>query len=172
MSDSFAISWTVAHQALLSMEFPRQEYCSGLSPPSPGDLPDSGIEPTSSALQELIWLCQSGSNPLSPKTAHFSAKRTPHPHPTVAPLPPEYWLNQLNDLKWEKTGRFSEDIKRMWVLLSVSWTPSRRAPMSCWHGWPMRTPLASCPSPTHPLTLWPALWACSWWWQQWAMANG
>ena len=41
--------WTVAHQAPLSMEFPRQEYWSGLPFPSPGDLPDPGIEPTSLA---------------------------------------------------------------------------------------------------------------------------
>ena len=33
------------------MEFSRQEYWSGLPFPSPGDLPDSGIEPGSSALQ-------------------------------------------------------------------------------------------------------------------------
>ena len=35
----------VAHQALLSMGFPRQEYWNGLTFPSPGDLPDPGIEP-------------------------------------------------------------------------------------------------------------------------------
>ena len=40
-----------AHQALLSMELSRQEYCSGLPFPSPGDLPDIGIEPGSPALQ-------------------------------------------------------------------------------------------------------------------------
>ena len=39
------------HQAPLSMRFPRQEYWSGLPFPSPGDLSDSGIEPTSPALQ-------------------------------------------------------------------------------------------------------------------------
>ena len=39
--------WTVAHQASLSMEFFRQEYWSGLPFPSPGDLPDPGIEPVS-----------------------------------------------------------------------------------------------------------------------------
>ena len=39
--------WTVAHQAPLSMGFSRQEYCSGLPCPSPGDLPDPGIEPVS-----------------------------------------------------------------------------------------------------------------------------
>ena len=38
---------TVACQALLSMEFPRQEYWRGLQCPPPGDLPDPGIEPES-----------------------------------------------------------------------------------------------------------------------------
>ena len=36
-----------AHQGPLSMGFSRQEYCSGLPLPSPGDLPDPGIEPVS-----------------------------------------------------------------------------------------------------------------------------
>ena len=39
--------WTIAHQAPLTMRFPRQEYCSWLPFPSPGDLPDPGIEPES-----------------------------------------------------------------------------------------------------------------------------
>ena len=43
--------WTVAHQAPLSMGFSRQEYWSELPRPSPGDLPDPGIEPRSLALQ-------------------------------------------------------------------------------------------------------------------------
>ena len=51
MSDSLATPWSVAHQAPLSTGFPRQEYWSGLPFPSPGDLPDSGIKPTSPALQ-------------------------------------------------------------------------------------------------------------------------
>ena len=42
--------WAVARQAPLSMEFSRQEYWSGLSFPSPGDLPDPGIKPRSPAL--------------------------------------------------------------------------------------------------------------------------
>ena len=37
-------AWTVAHQALLSMEFSRQEYWSGLPFASPEGLPDPGIE--------------------------------------------------------------------------------------------------------------------------------
>ena len=47
----FATPWTVAHQAPPSMEFSRQEYWSGLPFPSPGDLPDPGIEPGSLTLQ-------------------------------------------------------------------------------------------------------------------------
>ena len=39
--------WTVAHQAPLSMGFSRQEYWSGVPFLTPGDLPDSGIEPAS-----------------------------------------------------------------------------------------------------------------------------
>ena len=47
----FATPWSVAHQAALSMGFPRWEYWSGLPCPPPGDLPDPGIEPLSPALQ-------------------------------------------------------------------------------------------------------------------------
>ena len=43
--------WTITHQAPLSMGFSRQEYWSGLLFPSPGNLPDPGIEPGSPALQ-------------------------------------------------------------------------------------------------------------------------
>ena len=42
---------TVAHQTTLSMGYSRQEYWSELLFPSPGDLPDLGIEPSSPALQ-------------------------------------------------------------------------------------------------------------------------
>ena len=47
----FATPWTVARQAPLSMGFSRQGYWSGLPFPSPGDLPNPGIEPGSPALQ-------------------------------------------------------------------------------------------------------------------------
>ena len=49
----FATPWTVAYQAPPSMVFSRQEYWSGLPFPSPGDLPDAGIEPRSPAF--TIW---------------------------------------------------------------------------------------------------------------------
>ena len=47
----FATGWTVALQAPPSMGFSRQEYWSGSLFPSPGDLPDPGIEPRSAALE-------------------------------------------------------------------------------------------------------------------------
>ena len=47
----FVSPWNVAHQTPLSMEFSRQEHCSGLQFPSPDDLSDTGIEPGSLTLQ-------------------------------------------------------------------------------------------------------------------------
>ena len=45
----FVTSWMVTHQAPVSVGFPRQEYWSELPFPSPGDLPNPGIDPTSLA---------------------------------------------------------------------------------------------------------------------------
>ena len=59
----FATTWTVAHQAPLSMGFSRQEYWSGLPFPSLGDLPKPGIKPRSPALQADALT----SGPLTPK---------------------------------------------------------------------------------------------------------
>ena len=47
----FTTPWTVAYQAPPAMGFSRQEFWSGLPFPSPGDLPDPGIEPRSPAFQ-------------------------------------------------------------------------------------------------------------------------
>ena len=51
------------YQAPLSMEFSRQEYWSGLPFPSPGDLPDPGIEPGSPALRAVALSSKSPGNP-------------------------------------------------------------------------------------------------------------
>ena len=48
---TLATAWTVAHQAPLSMGFSRQEYWRGLPFPSPGDLPNPGLEPEFPELQ-------------------------------------------------------------------------------------------------------------------------
>ena len=66
-----ATLWTVACQAPLSMEFSRQEYRSGLPFPSPGDLPDPGIEPVSLASPTLIG----GFLPLAPEFFRNNIKK-------------------------------------------------------------------------------------------------
>ena len=64
----FATPWTVAYQAPLSMGFSRQEYWSGLPFPSPGDLPDPGIEPWSPAFQEDTLISE-------PRGTHLKSER-------------------------------------------------------------------------------------------------
>ena len=59
----FVTPWTVACQAPLSMGFSRQEYWSGLPFPSPGDLPNPGIEPGSPALQAGALSSEPPGNP-------------------------------------------------------------------------------------------------------------
>ena len=51
---TLATPWTVARQPPLPMEFSRQEYWNGLPFPSPGDLPEPGMEPESPALQAVF----------------------------------------------------------------------------------------------------------------------
>ena len=57
------IPWTVAHQTPLPMGFPRQEYWSGLPFPSPGDLPNPGIKPTSPALASRFFTTEQPGKP-------------------------------------------------------------------------------------------------------------
>ena len=54
----FATPWTIAHQALLSVGFSRQEYWSRLAFPSARDLPDPGIEPGSPGLGLIAPFCR------------------------------------------------------------------------------------------------------------------
>ena len=61
---TLATPWPVARQAPLSMGFPRQEYWSGLPFPSPGDLPDPGMELRSPALEADSLLTEAPGKPL------------------------------------------------------------------------------------------------------------
>ena len=60
----FATLWTMALQAPLSLKFFRQEYWSGLPFPTPGDLPDPGIEPASPALAGKSFTTEPPGKPL------------------------------------------------------------------------------------------------------------
>ena len=59
----FVTPWTIAYQAPLPTEFPRQEYWSGLPFPSPGDLPNPGIEPSSPALSGGFFTTEPSGKP-------------------------------------------------------------------------------------------------------------
>jgi hypothetical protein len=70
MSSSFVTPWTVAHQVLLSMRFPRQEYWRGLLFPSLGNLLDPGMEPAFPALAGRFFTTDPpGKQPVGPLKA-------------------------------------------------------------------------------------------------------
>ena len=71
MSNSFVSLWILAHQTPLSMGFPRQEYWNGLLFPSPGDLPNPGIEPespVSPALADGVFMTEPLGKPMAEYT--------------------------------------------------------------------------------------------------------
>jgi len=64
MSNCFVAPWSVACQAPLTMGFFKQEYWSGLPFPSPEDLPDPGIKPTSPALAGGFFTAEPPGKPM------------------------------------------------------------------------------------------------------------
>ena len=60
----------------LSIGFPKQEYCSGLPFPSPGDLPDPGIEPASSGLAGRFFLLSHQGSPLLTITLYYNGDQS------------------------------------------------------------------------------------------------
>ena len=64
----FATPWTIARQPPLSVGFPREEYWSGLPFPTPGDLPDPGIEPESLVSLALAGGFFTTESPENPRT--------------------------------------------------------------------------------------------------------
>ena len=71
----FATPWTLAYQDPQSMGFSRQEYWSGLPFPSPGDIPDQGIEPGSPALQADALPSEPPGSPALSKRSSFWKSR-------------------------------------------------------------------------------------------------
>ena len=100
----FATPWTVAYQASPSMGFSRQECWSGLPFPSPGDLPDPGIEPGSPALQADALLSE------------------PPGKPSLYPKHPSKEKNKTKQNKVKSLSRSQ--------LLATPWTGAYQAPPS------------------------------------------
>ena len=72
MSNSFVTPWAIAHQAPLSMGFPRQEYWSALPFPSPGDLPGPGIKSVSPAFRVALCLTEPPGNFVLQSLSYFT----------------------------------------------------------------------------------------------------
>ena len=85
--------WTVAHQAPLSMGFPRQEYWSGLPFPSPRDLPHPGIEIESPALADSFLTTESSG---TPQWRHYQM-------PKVQGALPEPKLRTCHERNWNQS---------------------------------------------------------------------
>ena len=153
----FATPWTAAYQAPLSMEFPRQEYWSGLPFPPPGDLPDQGIKPASPAMAD---------EPLSlhqfdfflPTTTTKSLQSCPtlcdpiDGSPTGSPIP---GILQARTLEWvaisfSNASKWKVEVKSLSRirLLATPWTVAYQAPPSMgfsrqkyWSGMPLLSSL-------------------------------
>ena len=92
---TLATPWTVAYEVLSPMEFSWQEYWSGLPFPSPGDLPDPGIEPWFPTLQAKDFTTWATGSRAKWKRRTFRSKTTMNfkMATTIA-----IWIEQCRDL--------------------------------------------------------------------------
>ena len=116
MSDTFLTPWIVACQALLSMEFSRQEYWNGLPFSTPGDLPDPGTEPTS-LVASLV---------LAGRFFTFSATRE-----ALIYLSPLKWQFTATGCKW--TEATSADASGMYRVPLPQGPHAQLATCNAWH---------------------------------------
>ena len=80
------------------MEFSRKEYWSGLPYPSQGDLPDTGIKPSSPALQVDTLSSEPLTLELTPTHVHQIGDDIQLSHPLLSPLPRAFNLSQHQGL--------------------------------------------------------------------------
>ena len=113
---------TVVHQAPLSIGFSRKGYWSGMSFPSPGDLPKQGIEPTS---------------PVSPALAsglfyQLSHLGSPNPYPEVKLLVTQSCLTLCDSMDYTPPGSLSMEFSRQeyWSVLPFP-SPGDQIQVSC-----------------------------------------
>ena len=113
------------------MGFPRQEYCNGLPFPTPRDLPNPGIKPTTPALEDGLFAAE----PLG-KPIYVNPKLTIYHYP----LPPEKRFSVVGGGNWVWAGL-------KWTLPDIRW-----APEECWEyttlftgSWRGQADSSSCP---------------------------
>ena len=101
----FAIPWTVAYQAPPSMEFSKQESWKRLLFPSPGDLPNPGIESRSPALQADSLLSELPGSPLITEVWRMDWRREKSGKSLTEQARDNKALNQVGQQQWEFKGR-------------------------------------------------------------------
>ena len=83
----FVIPWTVAHQALLSLEFSRPAYCSGFSHPPPGIFPTQGLNPDLLHCRQILYCLSHQGSSLNFWALSSASATTPGPgQPAASPL--------------------------------------------------------------------------------------
>ena len=158
----FATLWTVANQASLSREFSRQEYWSGLPCSPPGDLPDTGIEPSLLRLSVLAngFFLTTTATWKAPSYHAAAAAKSRQSCPTLCdPIdvsPPGSsvpgilqartlgWgaISFSNAWKWK--GKV-KSLSRVWLLVTP-WTAAYQAPLSM--GFPRQEYWSGVPWPS------------------------
>ena len=107
---------TVARQAPLSMGISRQEYWQGLPFPSPGNLPNPGIKPTSPESPALAGRFFTAEPPRKPHS-----KLTPNPHSTPTSLPSLWgWFGLGGFDHWPKLDTTSPSVRNIGKGLNKS----------------------------------------------------
>ena len=133
----FVTPWTVAYQAPQSMKFSRQEYWSGLLFPSPGDLPNPGIEPGSPTLQTDALSSEPPGNAAADAKSLQSCPTLCDPIDYSPPGSPVPGILQARTLEWVAIS-FSNAWKWKVKVKSLSrvrlpatpWTATYQAPPS------------------------------------------
>ena len=157
-------TWTVAHQALLSVGFSRQAYWSRYPFPSPGDLPDPGIEPASPALAGRYFTTEPSGKPIE-----FIAYVNHHPTFTIVH---EIWMHVKVEFKTAphlrtkeiclfprccacQRGQGSHRLTCRTDTLSIPllWASLNRSAKSRW-GFPLHVVLRTLSSPCFMLSIW------------------
>ena len=128
LSNNFVTPWTVAHQGPLSMGFYRQDYWSSLPFPSPGDLPNPGIEPVS---PEWLQFVRKDSLPLSHLGSPWHDLKKQYVLLTKIMLLPAFLSSQALALSISFNS-MNYSICFQQILFSTWWV---KPSFSCLHNW-------------------------------------
>ena len=130
----FVTPWAVAHQSPLPMESSRQEYQGGLPFPTPGDLPDPGIEPaslTSPVLAGTFFTTALPGRPLQWGVCTLQLESSPHSSQLERAQVQQQRLSTAKNGRWEIWTELTRILSRMARLLErnmydVLWTHKER----------------------------------------------